>query len=117
MTDKLSREIAESVHKNNERIKKETEEYFRKKAEENGQTPLPQDNRSWEEKMYVDSDKPGTIDNGTATIWYIIIMVVGAIFKDRLMLWVMATFIWWRHITRKSRRQKEWDKKHNGGKK
>ena len=76
-----------------------------------------QKERSWQEQMYVDADNPSTIDNCTATIWYIIIMVVGAIFKDRLMLWVMATFIWWRHITRKSRRQKEWDKKHNGGKK
>lgn len=76
-----------------------------------------QKERSWEERMYVDAEKPGTLDNGTATLWYIIIMVVGAIFKDRLVIWVIATIVWWKHITRKARRQKEWDEKHNGGKK
>ena len=77
----------------------------------------PPKERSLKEKMYVDAEHPSTIDNGTATLWYIIIMVVGAVFNDRLMIWVMATVIWWRHINRKNRRQKEWDEKHNGGKK
>ena len=73
--------------------------------------------KSWQEHMYVDADKPGTMDNGTATIWYIIVMVVGALFYDRWWIWITATIIWWRHITRKARRQKEWDEKHNGGNK
>ena len=34
----------------------------------------------------------------TAWIWYILIMVVGAIFKDRLLIWTFATgyFILWK---------------------
>lgn len=75
--------------------------------------------RSWKEKMYVDTDKPGTMDNGTATLWYIIIMVIGAVFNDRWLIWIFATIIWSNHINRKARRQKEWDKKQeekkNGG--
>ena len=94
-----------------EEEKRKEEDY--KKYLENGGPPQ----RSWQEKMYVDSDHPNTIDNGVATLWYIIIMLVGAVFNDRLLIWIIATVIWWRHINRKKIRQKEWDKKHNGGNK
>lgn len=81
----------------------------------------PPKERSYEEVRYVDTDKYGTIDNGTATFWYIVVMLVGTIFKDRLFIWILATIIWWRHINRKAIRQKEWDKmqaeKKNGGNK
>lgn len=76
-----------------------------------------QPERSWQERMYVDSDKPGTMDNGTATLWYIIVMVIGAFFNARLAIWIVATVVWLMHIKRKSIRQIEWDNKHNGGKK
>ena len=78
---------------------------------------VPPQEISWEEKMYVNAEHPNTIDNGVATIWYIIIMLIGAVFNDRLLIWIIATVIWWRHINRKKRRQKEWDEKHNGGNK
>ena len=116
MPDETSRMITKYVQQERERIKKETEDHYRKKAEENGQFVPPPDTRSWEEKSYVENDKPYTIDNYTATIWYIIIMVIGAIFNDRLPIWILATIIWWRHINRKTIRQKEWDKKHKGEK-
>ena len=96
-----------------EKLRQYNEECLRK----NGQTPHAPDKKSLEEHMYVDADKPGTMDNGTATIWYIIVMLIGAVFNDRLIIWVFATIIWWRHINRKARRQKEWDEKHKGGKK
>lgn len=115
MSDKASQVVSEYVQQERARIKQETQEYYRKRAEENGQViPLPE-TRSWQEKMYVEVDKPGTIDNGTATLWYIIIMIVGAIFNDRLLIWGLATIIWWKHINRKTIRQKKWDK--NGGNK
>lgn len=41
--------------------------------------------------------RPPSWDLEIGWIWYIIIMVVGAIFKDRLMIWVCATvyfFLW-----------------------
>jgi hypothetical protein len=92
-----------------EEEKKQEEEY--KRYLEAGGTPK----RSWKEEMYVGAEHPNTIDNGTATIWYIIIMVVGAVFNDRLLIWIIATVIWWNHINRKARRQKEWDEKHKNG--
>ena len=94
--------------------KKQTEELEEKRQllESSGQRY-----RSWQEQMYVDTDHLNTIDNGVATLWYIIIMLVGAVFNDRLLIWIIATVIWWRHINRKKIRQKEWDKKHNGGNK
>lgn len=94
--------------------KRQDEEYKRGLA--NGGQSKPNE-RSWEERMYVEADKPGIIDNAAATIWYIIIMLIGAVFNDRLVIWITATVIWWNHINRKTRRQKEWNEKHNGGKK
>ena len=66
--------------------------------------------RSLEEEMYVDAEHPSTMENSTATLWYIIIMIVGAIFVDRWLIWIMASFIYFRFITRKERKQKKWDK-------
>jgi hypothetical protein len=118
MSPKTLKEVSKTVQENRKRINQEMDEYYRKKAEENGQAIPSEDVRSWEEKNFVENDKYGTIDNGTATIWYIIVMAVGAVFNDRWLIWVIATAIWWGHINRKKRRQKEWDEKHkNGGKK
>ena len=101
-----------------QRAKRKAEEEKRKAEEyqkylENGGQPKPKE-RSFQEQMYVDTDHPNTIDNGTATIWYIIVMVIGAVFNDRLLIWIIATIIWWKHINRKAIRQKEWDEKHKG---
>lgn len=96
-----------------EEEKKQAEEY--QHYLEASRTPK----RSWEEQMYVDADHPNTINNGTATIWYIIIMVVGAIFVDRWLIWIMASAIYFPFINRKKIRQKKWDEmqeeKKNGG--
>jgi hypothetical protein len=48
-------------------------------------------------------DHPNTMENGTATFFYIIIMFVGAIFKSRWAIWIIATVIWARFITRHNR--------------
>ena len=81
----------------------------------NTELPKPQitqDEKDLEErrKAYVEHDHPSTIENGTATILYIIVMVIGAIFKGRLLIWVMASFIYFRFINRRKIRQKRWDK-------
>ena len=101
-----------------EQSRKEKEEKERRKQAEYNASHANNNpkERSLKERMYVDADHPSTIDNGTATIWYIIIMVVGAVFNDRVSIWIIATVIWWRHINRKSRRQKEWDEKHKENK-
>lgn len=77
-----------------------------------------------EEKMkeaYINHDHTDTMENGSATFLYIITMMVGAIFIDRLLIWGMASFIYFRFINRRAIRQKKWDKmqeeKKNGGNK
>ncbi|MBQ9083958.1 MAG: hypothetical protein IJY28_10785 [Clostridia bacterium] len=40
---------------------------------------------------------PGYEDSFVGTVWYIVIMVVGVIFKDRWLIWIFATifyFLW-----------------------
>lgn len=45
-------------------------------------------------------DHPSTMENSTATIMWIVIMIVGSIFKGRLIIWIIATVIWIKFITR-----------------
>lgn len=45
-------------------------------------------------------DSPYAMENGTATFLYIVIMIVGTLFQDRILVYVAATFIWWKYITR-----------------
>lgn len=46
------------------------------------------------------ADTEYTLTNFEATILWLIVMVVGAIFHDRIYIWVVATIIWFNHITR-----------------
>lgn len=48
-------------------------------------------NQEEDEKQYY--DKPGTMENTTAIVLYIIAMVVGSIFKDRIFVYLGATFL------------------------
>ena len=92
--------------------KRKAEEYQR--YLDQGSTPK----KSWEEEMYVNAEHPNTMENGTATFFYIATMIIGAIFVDRILIWGMASFIYFSFITRKARRQKKWDEmqeKKNGG--
>jgi hypothetical protein len=36
-----------------------------------------------------------------ALLWYIVVMVVGTIFKDRLLIWIVATWIFFSYIKKK----------------
>lgn len=45
-------------------------------------------------------DKPGTMENGTAILFYIVVMFGGSIFNDRIGIWIVATYIFMRFMTR-----------------
>lgn len=62
-------------------------------------------------ESYVNSDHPSTMENGTATFLYIVIMLVGSIFIDRLLIWIMASIIYFSFINRRKTREKEWNKR------
>lgn len=71
--------------------------------------------RENEEKLrdlYINSDHPDTMENGTATFLWIVVMAVGTIFNGRLIIWIVATIIWLRFINRKAIRAKKWDDEH-----
>lgn len=76
--------------------KKEEEEARKKQGAQNAQPP--------KEEHY---DHPSTMENSTATVLYIIVMIVGAIFIDRWLIWIMATFIYLKFITRHSKTKKK----------
>ena len=51
-------------------------------------------------------DSPYTMEDGTATFLYVIIMVIGTIFVDRLLIWIVTTIIYVLFKTRHNRKKK-----------
>lgn len=45
-------------------------------------------------------DSPYAMENSTATLLYIVVMIVGTLFYDRILIYIAATIIWWKYITR-----------------
>jgi hypothetical protein len=45
-------------------------------------------------------DHPNTMEDSTATVVWIIVMLVGSIFKGNWIIWIIATVIWAKFITR-----------------
>lgn len=45
-------------------------------------------------------DSPYAMENSTATFLYIVAMIVGTLFQDRILVYAAATIIWWKYITR-----------------
>lgn len=45
-------------------------------------------------------DHPNSLENSEATIIWIIVMAVATIFKGNWIIWIVATIIWRRYITR-----------------
>lgn len=58
---------------------------------------------------YIYGDHPNTMNNSTATVLYIIIMLVAIIFVDRWLIWIFASIVYFRFITRYERRKKEYE--------
>ena len=48
-------------------------------------------------------DHPDSMTNGQATAWYILIMAIGLIFNARWIIWIVASIIYFRFITRHNR--------------
>lgn len=50
-------------------------------------------------------DSVYTLENSEATILYIIVMVIGTLFYDRVLIWIVATLIFVLFLTRHSRKK------------
>lgn len=88
-------EWREKWKKERTEFNKELEELRRKDWEIKGVKPFDTSNVP---KKY--HDHPNTMENGTATLFWIVAMIVGALFKGNWVIWIVATLIWFKFITR-----------------
>lgn len=49
---------------------------------------------------FANCDHPNSLENDEATILWIVVMAVATIFKGNWIIWIIATIIWRRYITR-----------------
>lgn len=45
-------------------------------------------------------DSPYTMEDSTATFLWIVVMIVGSIFKGNWIIWIIATIVWIKFTTR-----------------
>ena len=89
------RKYAEKYKKEREEFNKQLEESRLKDLEKKGIKPFDE---SQIPKKYC--DHPNTMENSTATVLWIVVMLVGSIFKGNWAIWIVATIIWLKFITR-----------------
>ncbi len=92
----------EDIRKENEKHKKEREEQKKKidalwEEEYKRRGVWPIENKEPPKQTW---DHPNTMENSTATLFYIVVMLVGSIFKGNWMIWIIATVVWAKFITR-----------------
>ena len=90
--------IEEWSKERKEKDRKAHEEWLKEQGLE------PWDSSQTPEEYY---DHPNTMENSTATILWIVVMIVGAIFKGNFAIWIIATIIWWKFITRHKKKKKK----------
>ena len=72
---------------------------IKKKDEEREQKTKPQI-QTTQENFFANYDHPNSLENSEATILWLIVMAVGTLFKGNWIIWIVATIIWRRYITR-----------------
>lgn len=88
-----------------EKANKRYEEYQKKYVNH-----VKSDGDKW---LYINVEKPNSLDEGEALVTYLVIMGVGSIFHDRWWIWIFATIIYLCYLFRHDIREWKWD---NGGK-
>ena len=56
--------------------------------------------RKSDKDFYGNCDHPGTMENGTATLIWVVLMIVSALFKHGWIPCILETIIWLKFITR-----------------
>ena len=87
--EESEREIDEYVKSINDKWDK----YYAEKAK----NQLPKETFEEQIKRY---DHPNSLENEEATIIWIVVMVIATIFKGNWIIWIVATIIWRKYITR-----------------
>jgi hypothetical protein len=81
--------------KEKEEFQKELDEIRRKEWEKKGVKPI-----DIGEIPPMRHDHPNTMEDSTATVLWIVVMLVGSIFKGNWAIWIIATVIWRKFVTR-----------------
>lgn len=89
------RKIFDEVEKKSKEKEERREQERLKELADKG--IVPPDPNSYPKKY---CDHPNTIENSTATFFYIVVMLVGSIFKGNWVIWIIATVVWAKFITR-----------------
>lgn len=92
------KKIADENKKKKDKLHEECEEARRKELEKQG--IIVDSSGDKKEKFHGDCDHPNTMENGTAVFLYVIVMIIGAIFNDRWLIWIVATAVFLKFITR-----------------
>lgn len=79
-----------------EKIKKRDEEQEREKKLQKQKNA---------ETFFENCDHPNSLENDEATILWLVVMAVATIFKGNWLIWIIATIIWRRYITRHKRKK------------
>lgn len=72
---------------------------IRKRDEEQEREKAVQKHESTE-NPFANYDHPNSLENSEATIIWLIVMAVATIFKGNWIIWIIATIIWRKYITR-----------------
>ena len=86
--EERQRELDEYIKANNEKWKQ-----INVQKQEKYQQQITQ-------KPFENCDHPNSLENDEATIIWVIVMAIGTIFKGNWIIWIIATIVWRRYITR-----------------
>jgi hypothetical protein len=90
--------IIQDVKKRHEAEEKRRVEAHLDECRKNG--IIPPDPKTYPKQR---CDHPNTMEDSTATVLWIVVMLIGSIFKGNWVIWIIATVIWWKFITRHSK--------------
>ena len=71
-----------------------------KEREQDQEQEKPLRVQKTQKNFFENCDHPNSLENSEATILWLIVMAVGTIFKGNWIIWIIATIIWLRYITR-----------------
>lgn len=63
-------------------------------------TEKKQKQKQTAEEFFKNCDHPNSLENDEATILWIVVMAIATIFKGNWIIWIVATIIWRKYITR-----------------
>ena len=81
---------------------REANEYIKsinQKWENEGNQISPQKQKN-SDNLFENCDHPNSLENDEATLLWIVVMAIATIFKGNWVIWIIATIIWRKYITR-----------------